>query len=111
MNALLCLAQAAAPAPPTDASIGGLRAILEADGLGITVTGMLIVFAALTTISLFISLLPKVLDLLEPYLPEIGAHAAAASVPASGANRDIDPRAVAAIGWALHQRDPHQRDQ
>ncbi|MEO0530249.1 MAG: OadG family protein [Planctomycetota bacterium] len=98
------LAQAATPDAPADAVASGWQAIVEADGLGISITGMLIVFVALTAISVFIGLLPKILGVLEPYLPEVGHHAA--PDPAAGTAKPTagtDPRMVAAIAWARHQ--------
>lgn len=104
MTRLFYLAQAASPVPSTDTTTGGWQAILDADGLGITITGMLIVFSALTAISVFIALLPRVLAVLEPYLPEVGAHAAPATSAASASPAGVDPRMVAAIGWVQHQK-------
>jgi oxaloacetate decarboxylase gamma subunit len=79
----------------------GIRNITEFEGLGISITGISIVFAALILISLFITSLPRVLAMLESVLPpEVDHHAAAA--PA--ARKNDDESVVAAIGFALHDR-------
>lgn len=85
--------------------------IVDNNGIGIAVTGMLIVFATLTFITIFISYLPKILKSLEGILPEEGAghghHAAAApqGIAALNTNSDqVQDEVVAAIGYVLHQR-------
>ncbi|MEM8866542.1 MAG: OadG family transporter subunit, partial [Planctomycetota bacterium] len=103
---MLLLAQAAA----ADVPLRGLDAIREGNGVAITITGLLIVFVALTAVSLFIGALPRLLDALGPYLPEIESHhdqptnngRGSKSPPAAG----TDPRLIAAIGWAMHNRRP-----
>jgi len=84
----------------------GYDAVAAGDGIAITVTGLLIVFVALSTISLFIGALPKLLELLGPYLPKIESHhdqQPSVGRKAAGANSGaVDPRLVAAIGWAVH---------
>ncbi len=91
---------------PSEDHLTGFRAIIEGNGIAITITGLLIVFAALTAISLFIGALPILLRVFGPYLPEIesphdqpvGNSRAAEAAPKDG----LDPRLVAAIGWAMH---------
>lgn len=79
----------------------GFQAISEANGVAIAVTGMLIVFFALTLISLFIRLLPEVLAVLAPILPRLESHD---QPPRATESLDIDnERIVAAIGYVLHQ--------
>jgi sodium pump decarboxylase gamma subunit len=76
----------------------GLHNIWEHDGLGIAITGMIIVFAALSLISVFISWLPHILQGLSLVLPaERPTHPA---VPLPAANEE---ELIAAIGVALHQ--------
>ena len=80
----------------------GIENIIGNDGLGISITGICIVFAALILISLFIASLPHILQALASVLPpEVEHHTA----PAPGAKRNDDDEAViAAIGFALHAR-------
>lgn len=78
----------------------GWQNVTEADGLAISITGMLIVFVALIGISLFIGLLPMLLARIEPWLPEGEGHHAPAH--AAGATPADDPRIIAAIGYAKH---------
>ena len=80
----------------------GIENIIDSDGLGISVTGICIVFAALILISLFIASLPHVLAALASILPpEVEHHAAA---KAGTKSNDHDEAVVAAIGFALHSR-------
>lgn len=77
----------------------GFDNIFAADGIGIAVTGMLIVFAALTFIACVIALIPKLLPLLELILPTEHHH----STPASPQSDDHD-RVLAAIAHALFHK-------
>ena len=76
----------------------GLHNIWDNNGIGIALTGMTIVFAALTMISVFISLLPKVLDAFSLVLPPEPEPQLAAQPESSG-----DEEIAAVIGFALHQ--------
>lgn len=79
-----------------------MQNVIDGQGLEITIVGITIVFSALAMISLFIAALPRVLTVLDPYLPA-AAHEhghASPAVPPSGE----DERIVAAIGLALHHR-------
>lgn len=80
------------------APTGGWQAIQDNGGLSLSITGMLIVFVALTLISLFIAMLPKVLDLLEPVLPR--PHHPAVRSPDEQLPAD-EEKIVAAIGYVL----------
>lgn len=93
------LAQAGVPA---EGQLNGYRAIVEGNGIAITITGLLIVFAALTAISLFIGALPVLLRALGPYLPVIESHHDLPTGKGRAAKEGVDPRLVAAIGWAVH---------
>ena len=73
--------------------------ITENNGFVIAGTGMLIVFIALTLISVFIALLPKVLAILSFVLPPEEAHS---HPKATQKSTDEDEVAVA-ITFALHQ--------
>lgn len=76
-----------------------LENVVNANGVTIAVMGMLIVFSALTIISLFIALLPKLLPLLETIVPEEHhQHEAASSQPAD------HEQVLAAIGYALFRK-------
>ncbi len=87
-------------------NLSGVRAIIDGNGIAITITGLLIVFAALAAISLFIAALPRLLSALGPYLPEIESHhdlpSGKGAATKSARDDDVDPRLVAAIGWAVH---------
>ncbi len=74
----------------------GIQNILNAQGFTIAITGMLIVFAALTIISIFISLLPKLVVLLANVFPEGHHHA----VHGKTTKKD-DDKLLAAIGFGL----------
>jgi Na+-transporting methylmalonyl-CoA/oxaloacetate decarboxylase gamma subunit len=81
----------------------GWENVWESNGIGIAVTGLVIVFAALTLISVFIALLPRVLLVLSAILPA-ESHPPA---PSQRGQRD-DEELVAAIGVALHHRRTQQ---
>lgn len=82
------------------AQTSGFQAISEGEGVSISVTGMLIVFFALTIISLFIRLLPVALDVMAPILPKLEPHAQPPTV-AEQMPTDKE-KIVAAIGYVLH---------
>jgi Na+-transporting methylmalonyl-CoA/oxaloacetate decarboxylase gamma subunit len=71
----------------------GLARVLEGEALAISVTGMVIVFSALTFISIFIATLPHILSLVARVFPDESTKSAA-----------DDDRVVIAIGAALHHR-------
>lgn len=76
----------------------GMHHISEADGWGIALTGMTIVFLALISISVLIALLPRVLDALGAYLPAEKPHGR----PAPAARDDA---AIVAVAAAMRHRD------
>lgn len=84
-----------------DLPLDGWQAISEASGISIAITGMAIVFVALTLISLFIAALPRILSVLEPWLPNLDSHVVQ---PPTDAERlpSEQERIVAAIGFVLH---------
>ena len=67
----------------------------------LAITGMGIVFAALTLISLFVAALPRTLVLLNGLLPPETDHPLASQSVSALSN---DEEAVVAIGVALHER-------
>jgi len=73
-----------------------MQHIHDAQGFVIAIMGMLIVFAALTIISIFISLLPKLVVLLANIFPEGHHHA----VQGKTTKKD-DDKLLAAIGFGL----------
>lgn len=77
-----------------------LQNIADVDGYAIAITGMLIVFVALTLISLFLTALPKMLRLVGKVFPEAEPERAAATAVRTTAG---DEEIAAAIGVALHR--------
>ncbi len=76
--------------------------IVKGEGIGISLTGMLIVFVALTLIAVFITLLPWVMRKLDPILPKGEVfHAPPASGPRPPS--EADESLAAAIGYALYK--------
>ena len=73
-----------------------MQHIHDAQGFTVAIMGMLIVFAALTIISIFISLLPKLVVLLANIFPEGHHHA----VQGKTTKKD-DDKLLAAIGFGL----------
>jgi Na+-transporting methylmalonyl-CoA/oxaloacetate decarboxylase gamma subunit len=87
---------------PMLAQATGLQGIAEGNGVAVSITGMLIVFAALVGISVFIGFLPRLLGWLDPWLPAAGRHHAPA--PTAKAPQQAEESLVAAIGFVLHAR-------
>ena len=74
-----------------------IQNITAGQGSALAITGMAIVFTALTLISLFIRCLPRALERVSHLLPAVdNAQTASESVP------EVADR-IAAIGFALHQ--------
>lgn len=85
-----------------------LQNVIEAQGFALSITGMVIVFTALTLISITIALLPRILEILAGILPAEGGHRAptprTAPPPSAPAASADDAAVVAAIGYVLHAR-------
>jgi Na+-transporting methylmalonyl-CoA/oxaloacetate decarboxylase gamma subunit len=81
--------------------------VVEGQGIEIAMTGMAIVFTALVLISVFIALLPRVLVVLNPFLPETTHHghapstAPSAAAGTASADQEEEARIAVAIGVAL----------
>ena len=71
--------------------------IEDGQGLGIALTGMVIVFSVLALISAFIVLLPKILAIVEKKFPESVGHG-------ERAQDEDDESPIAAIGFVMHMR-------
>lgn len=85
----------------TDAASNfNLQNITDVRGYAIAITGMVIVFVALTLISLFLAALPRVLNQLSTVFPEPSVQRAVAPVKNATAG---DEEIVAAIGAALQR--------
>ncbi len=80
-----------------------LQNIADGQGVSIAITGMVIVFFALSVISLFIAALPRILVKVAKRWPEKESHQASASV-ARPAVEGLSGELVAALGMALHHR-------
>ncbi len=76
-----------------------IERVLDVGG-GVALTGMLIVFVALTALSGFITLLPKIVAVLDKVAPPKPEHQSLVQSPSSG---EAEPEVLAAIGFALHQ--------
>ena len=83
--------------------------VSEGNAVAISITGMLIVFTALTLITVFIAALPKILTAIEPYLPAMEDHHHA---PTTAESLPTDEeKIVAAIGHVLHTEMQHMLKQ
>jgi Na+-transporting methylmalonyl-CoA/oxaloacetate decarboxylase gamma subunit len=76
--------------------------VLDADGISLSIIGMLIVFAALALVSLFIAALPKILERLNDYLPAEQTHHGGHG-GSSGGELDEEEFIIAALGYVLHR--------
>ncbi len=74
--------------------------VLDGNGIAITVTGMLIVFFALALITLYLTFLPKALQLLDKWFPSKEEHHMVADQPQTQSS--FSPELAAVIGYALH---------
>ena len=74
--------------------------ILDGQGGGIAITGMSIVFTALGLISLFIALLPRILERFARFFPESEGHGARKRPRVEKDDTEI----VTAIAFALHTK-------
>lgn len=79
--------------------------ILDGQGFEMAFAGMTIVFVALSMVSIFIALLPRILVVVNQYIPEGHAHATANPKPAAA---DAEEAAVAAVAYAVRR---HSRGQ
>lgn len=73
------------------------------DAVALALTGMAIVFVALGLITLFLFLLPHIMEKLNAVFPESDhhhGHAPAAAAPKANDDEEL----IAAIGFALHSR-------
>jgi len=78
--------------------------VIDGEGVGISVTGMLIVFCALLFITVFISLLPHVLKIVANFLPPENDGHHAGHLADGIAESENDEEILAAIGFALHSQ-------
>ena len=75
--------------------------VIDGNGIGITLTGMLIVFSGLLLISLFIAALPRVLALMDDKCSAADKAQTAESV-ASGSDDPTEDEIMAVISLVLH---------
>lgn len=78
-----------------------LQHIVDGQGVGIAITGMSIVFAALALISLCIFVLPKLLERVARIYPETAGHVNRPT-PRPPKPAGDDGEVVAAIAYACH---------
>ena len=84
----------------TYAAVFDASLMFSGKGIAIASTGLLIVFAALMLITVFIAALPRILEVVAKVLPEApDRHAAVAD---GSENLLPDEAMVAAIGFVLH---------
>lgn len=73
--------------------------IADGNGWEISMVGVFIVFISLAIISLFINYLPRVLAIMDKYMPETKAGHHQPEIKTETDNSQL----VAAIGFALHE--------
>ena len=78
-----------------------MKNVYDANGIWISITGMTIVFAALILITIILSMMPRILPILEKIYPESEGHHHSTPSASNGSNGD-EESLVAAIGFALH---------
>lgn len=93
----------------------GVENIIAGDGIGIAITGMVVVFAGLILISLFITALPRAFEWAgkvrerERSAPRM--QAADAAVMERETSLEIDPDLLVAIGYVLEAERERERSQ
>jgi Na+-transporting methylmalonyl-CoA/oxaloacetate decarboxylase gamma subunit len=78
------------------------------NGAALAITGMMVVFVGLLAISVFITVLPHALEVVNQVLPESDhhhGHAAPAKKTAPLASSDDEEAIVAGIAFAIHSRN------
>lgn len=81
----------------------GFQNILDANGFGLAISGMTIVFFVLVLVSLFIASMPRLLPIVNSILPVVEHHHGAPMPSAvRSAAVTAEDEMVAAIGVALH---------
>lgn len=84
----------------------GFQNIIDAEGIGLAITGLAIVFTVLVLVSLYIAWLPRILPLVNTILPVIEHHHGAPMPSAGGrptaSTAEADAEVVAAIALAMH---------
>lgn len=73
-----------------------IQNVINGQGIAISIVSMLIVFIALSMISLFIALLPRILNLIAKVYPENNQPPT---------DPTVDDQIIAAIGFALHKKN------
>ena len=81
-----------------------IQNVIDGQGVSIAITGMVIVFFALSVISLFIVALPRILARVAERWPESAGHHAAKPSPAPAPQTELPDELIAAIGMTLHRR-------
>ena len=96
-------AQAAVDAAAETAAYG-FENVGQNRGFALAIVGMLVVFVSLAMIAGFIAALPKLLHVLEPWLPQLHgeSHASRSPKPAE-TTPDREKQIIAAIGHVLRQ--------
>ncbi|MCO6046435.1 OadG family protein [Aeoliella sp. ICT_H6.2] len=96
----MIFAAGAVLAQAADEPSRGWQAVVEGNGIAISLMGMTIVFVALVLITVFIAMVPSLLAWLDPILPKGHSHHAP---PTPDEQSPLDQeRVVAAIGMVLH---------
>jgi len=81
------------------------QSLIDSDGIVIAVTGMMIVFVALIMLSLFIKVLPIILNVISRWVPEIESpHGHAADSIEADDHPGEEDEILAAIGVVLRNR-------
>ena len=75
--------------------------VQDANGIVVAILGMTIVFSALIVISLAITVLPRILEVVSPFLPHQAEEPHDGPPPAESTAGD-EQKVIAAIGFVLH---------
>ncbi len=96
------------PIPPPILAAFDVEPLFQDTGITLALMGLLVVFAALLLVGLFIGLLPKAMGMLEKVAPEKATAAAAAATAAAAAATTAPPKPQAAPAAAADEPVPDE---
>lgn len=84
--------------------------VLDADGIGIAITGMSIVFSGLVLISLYITSIPKLLDRMERGAKKLAKKRAPAKGPVDvvSGGTELTDELLSAIAYVIHMEKEYE---
>jgi len=84
--------------------------VVDADGIGIAITGMSIVFSGLVLISLYIYSIPKLLERLEKGAKKLSEKRTPSAAPVAGISggTELTDELLSAIAYVIHMEKEYE---